>query len=150
MEFLLFIPLVRLIRSDFRKRRVKITDLLLFGCLQLFVSWWGVGWKELVFRLKGNGWVFLFMVTGVVLYVFIRYGQGRRVMRRLGGIGDGWFCLMLAPAFTLRTYVYFLILAFLLTFCGWEIYRRVSGRRVTIPLVSGMGLMYMVFLTIRF
>lgn len=85
MEFLLFIPLVRLIRSDFRKRRVKITDLLLFGCLQLFVSWWGVGWKELVFRLKGNGWVFLFMVTGVVLYVFIRYGQGRRVMRRLGG-----------------------------------------------------------------
>ena len=134
MEFLLFIPLVRLIRSDFRKRRVKITDLLLFGCLQLFVS----------------GWVFLFMVTGVVLYVFIRYGQGRRVMRRLGGIGDGWFCLMLAPAFTLRTYVYFLILAFLLTFCGWEIYRRVSGRRVTIPLVSGMGVMYMVFLTIRF
>ena len=57
---------------------------------------------------------------------------------------------MLAPAFTLRTYVYFLILAFLLTFCGWEIYRRVSGRRVTIPLVSGMGVMYMVFLTIRF
>lgn len=150
MEFLLLIPLIRLIRSDFKRRRVQIMDLLLFGALQLFIFWWGIGWGELVFRLKVNGWVFLFMVTGVVLYAFIRYGRGGRILKRLGGIGDAWFCLMLAPAFTVRIYVYFLILTFLLTFCVWKIYRGISGRRVTIPLVSGVGLMYIVFLMIHF
>lgn len=150
MELLLFIPLSRLIWYDYKKRRVKIADLLLFGGLQFLIVWIGEGWKELVFRLEVNLGVVIWMAGGLVLYDLIRYRQWERLLRRQAGIGDLWFCLLLAPAFTLRAYVFFLTFAFFLTLCIWGIYSRRSRRRVTIPLVSGVGLLYMVFLTIRF
>ena len=149
MELLLTIPLMLLIRSDFKKRVVSVYTLLVFGCLQFIVVSKVTGIHETVVRIGINSVVLLFLGLGVVLYVLLKYGRVAFATRRFIGSGDTVFLFFLTPAFGWSEFPKFLVVSFLISLIGWLVY---CGRKreSTIPLVATVGICYLFLLLIRF
>lgn len=136
------LPLCRMIYSDFRIRRVALADLLVFGLLQWVGVWYEWGGEIFVMRLCCNCLLFVGLGTGVAGYYLLRYGCSFVRLREQVGGGDVWFCLSLFPVFNGREWVLFLTISCLLILSVWWVYVRWKGKAVTIPLVSGLGCMY--------
>ncbi|MCR9013204.1 hypothetical protein [Gabonibacter chumensis] len=149
MEFLLTIPLMLLIRSDFKRRVVSVYTLLVFGSLQFIVVLMKEGIYETVIRTGINSVVLLFLGIGVCLYLLLKYGPVAFATRRFIGSGDIVFLFFLTPAFAGLEFPKFLVISFLLTLVGWGVCCK-RKRELTIPLVATVGICYLIRILIRF
>ena len=150
MELLLLLPLILLIRSDFREKQVGILPLLLLGILQWGWVFWEYGGSLLWWRIVLNGSVLLVMGMGVLLYLLVKYGKRTNPLNGFLGSGDIWFLICLLPAFEVKEFVWFLVISFLLTIAGWMVYRLSGKRNDRIPLVGTVGICYSIYLIYRF
>lgn len=135
-----------MIYSDFRTRRIALADLVVFGLLQWVGAWYEWGGEVFVMRLCCNCLLFAGIGIGVAGYYLFRYGYSSVRSRERVGWGDVWFCLSLFPVFTCREWVFFLTVSCLLILSVWFVYVRLKGNAVNIPLVSGLGCMYLLFI----
>lgn len=146
-DLLLILPLGSMMCSDFRMRRITLADLLLFGILQ-----WGMSyceWECCAFFVRIFVNLSLLCFIGIIVagYYYLRYGK--KSLRKQIGVGDLWFCLLLLPAFSCWELTFFLTFSGLIMLSVWWVYVRIKRRKVTIPLVGGLGCMYMLLILMR-
>ena len=125
-----------MILSDIRTREVNILWLLLFCATQIY--FFGIG-NSIV-----NLFLILFMFLGVYGYLLFRYGLKSKLTQFLG-MGDILFIITLTPSFALREFTYFLIVGFLFSIFCWFL----MHRKKSIPLVSTLGFVYLIWLLIK-
>lgn len=144
-------PLGWLVVQDFRTRTVPVAGMLLFGTLMLSYAAVETGWPSVARHTLGNLALLLLLYAGIWGYLRVRYGRSCPPFRRHVGWGDAWFLIALTPAFDLRTYAWFLTLSLLTTLLVYGLYRRLGGRPATIPLVSALGIAFILYtlLTLR-
>lgn len=150
MELLAFFPLVFMIRSDFKERVIGLYPLLIFGILAAGSSGVMYGAEECLLRMVRNGAILLLLVACSILYLSVRYRGGMNPFREYMGSGDLWFLVCLLPSFGMLEYTRFLIVSFLFSLAWWGGYMGWGGKRGTIPLVSTVGICYVVYLLLRF
>ncbi len=130
------VALAPMIVSDIRTREVNLLWLLLFGSIQIFFN--GTS------NVPINACVVLFMLSGMYLYLIAKYGCKSRITDYFG-IGDILFLLSLTAAFPLREFTYFLITGLIFSIVCWII----MPEKKTIPLVSTLGITYIIWLSIK-
>jgi len=146
-----FLPLGVMMLSDLRRRRIGVCWLVLFA-LSLFIFAWiysgiGVFTDHLLPNLLFL--TFLFLVLGIYIRVL-----RRRVFHsfsRAIGSGDILFLYALSPFFEVREFVLFLTGAFLFSLVAYGTYRllRKNNPVSTIPLVSSIGLCFMIYASLK-
>ena len=146
-DLLLILPLGSMMCSDFRMRRITLADLLLFGILQWGMSYYEWGCCAFFVRIFVNLSLLCFIGIIVAGYYYLRYGK--KSLRKQIGVGDLWFCLLLLPAFSCWELTFFLPFSGLIMLSVWWVYVRIKRREVTIPLVGGLGCMYMLLILMR-
>jgi len=138
MELLLVFPLGLMIISDFQCRRVLLWQLILFGILQIILSFNRLGAVTTLHNILINLFVLLFISLALGIYIRFRFKK-KNVM----GIGDIFFILLLSPNFGYHFFIYFLIISSTITLFVWMAYSRISGKKDNeIPLISGIGICY--------
>lgn len=148
MELLALVPLAWMIRSDYRERVVRLYPLLFFGILTVAGCCWMYGGWECLVRVASGVCLLLFLMVGVGLYLSVRYGKKTNFKEYLG-VGDVLFLFCLTPAFEMREFTLFLIVAFVLTLLWWGF--RSFGKEMIrgIPLVSTVGVCYVCYVLYR-
>lgn len=142
MELLAFVPLVFMIRSDYKERVVRLYPLLFFGILTIVGSGLTWGWEECVVRVIEGVGMLVFLAGGVVVYLMLKYRKRVNPFRGYIGSGDALFLLCLTPSFRVMELVWFLVIAFVVTLAAWIAWiGRDEGRR-GIPLVTTVGVCY--------
>ncbi|MGV8094893.1 MAG: hypothetical protein AB2L24_23825 [Mangrovibacterium sp.] len=145
MELLLLIPLIPLIVSDWKNRHVLIWNILLFAVMQIIICLNNNGFARTSYNMLLN------TLTGIIIALMtgVYFKLRGKLQKELIGWGDILFILCLTPAFSVRSFLIFMILSFVSTLIIWlmlKLWRKISG---SIPLVSGMGLCYAVWLCIH-
>ncbi len=133
-----FLPLLVMIRSDFRKRQIGVVWLVLFGTATLAGCCLEFGWRETGSRVLVNAAAMAWMAVVVWGYLRLRYGTAQGYIGR----GDVWFLACLTPFFGLRELVGFLTASFACTLIAWLMWKKMWAAREEIPLVSTVGLCY--------
>lgn len=130
-------PLVAMVESDLRSRRIGVAHLLIFGITLLAVSLIESGWRQMLSNLILNLSATIFLWLMLYVYALLRE---MRLSEMMGG-GDLAFVLTVTPYFGIVDFVTYLIVSSLLTLAAWW----VSGVKTTkrsrdIPLVTGLGI----------
>lgn len=150
MSVFAYFPLVAavvLAWQDFQRRSVQANWLGVFGLLVLLGAFSQCGWQEVLLRLVTNGLLLFFQYGLLRLFLGAWYGRRKHPLRSWLGSGDVWMLAALAPGFGLRGYAWFLTATMLLTLLVYSAYRYLGGgRRQTIPLVSALGIAYIVYI----
>lgn len=142
MQLVILIPLLLMILSDYRSRTVVLWQLLLFGITVLVMS---LAENRLIvtgMNIAIN--IFLSLLIGlfVYLYFLLKYKSVQSII----GKGDIMFILFLTPFFSPRVFLIFMLISFIATLIMWGIHTLVSKHNNDIPLISGVGLCFTVFL----
>lgn len=130
------VALVPMIVSDIRAREINVLWLILFCAIQLHL--YGVG------NLVINIFLILLMLSAVYIYLLIRHGLKSKITNYLG-MGDIIFLLTLTPSFEIREFTYFLIIGFVFSIICWLFMKC----KKSIPLVSTLGFVYLVWVLIK-
>lgn len=145
----MLIPLIMMIRSDFRQREVNMYCLVCFGLLQFFYVYWLFGVYEVLKRGIINLGILLFLGLGIVLYLKVRRVRWVRVVHDYIGLGDILFFIFLIPVFKELEFIRFLLVSFIFSLIWWGVYS-LRTEVLTIPLVSTVGICYVVLVVFRF
>lgn len=139
----LIIVLMLLIISDFRSRFVYVWQIALFFVVQLIYCYLTFdGGYTLLQNMIANSVFLLFLSACVWIYVRFRF----REKSQLIGWGDVLFVFALTPYFALPKFLWFMILAMVLSLGGWAVLYLRGRRTKEIPLVSTVGICYGVLL----
>lgn len=145
MDMLALVPLLWMIRSDWKERMVNLWLLALFGGCVWGATGMELGWQACLYRTMVNGSVMLGLGGAVCLYFLLRYRCTVSSLRRYFGKGDVVFLCCLMPAFGGIGYVRFLVISFSFSVVVyWCIPVRKSGQQ-GIPLVSTVGISYVFY-----
>ena len=128
-------PLVAMVISDLRSRRIGIVHLIIFGITLLTASLLEFGWCQVLVNISFN------LLTVLLLWLFL-YGYSRLRKMKLSdmiGGGDLAFALTVVPYLEIREYILFLISSCVLTLAVWWMSGIKGKRSKEIPLVTGMG-----------
>lgn len=148
-NLLLILPLGSMAYSDFRVRRITLVDLSLFGCLQWIFVYYEYGIYVFYDRIFVNAVLFCLLGGTVVAYCLLRYGLSGMALHERIGAGDVWFCLLLLPAFSCWELTLFLTFSGSVILLLWWLWTRIKGREETIPLVGGLGSIYILLILMR-
>lgn len=143
MVIFLIISLLFLIISDFRSRHIYIWQLILFAVLQAVYCVLMHGRVIAIGNLLINGVTLLLLSFCIGIYLILRFRGKQKVI----GWGDILFIFALTPYFSVVDFLYFLIIALILTLAGWGIFYLGGFRSRDIPLVSTLGICYGALLT---
>ena len=146
MKLLLLIPLSLMVISDFRSREVCLWHLLLFGSIQITVAIAGYGMAEAGKNMLCNTLICLMIYLFCIAWFRFR---GKRV-KEMTGLGDLLFIWFLTPVFTYSEFPVFITVSFIVTLTAWVIGYLAGKVTRDVPLISGMGLCYVSFLTYSF
>jgi hypothetical protein len=136
--------------SDLRKRNIKVIWLTAFYAATYISSIAVSGWMTALLNAACNI-IFLALLFGF-LYVYVgivrknRYGSFSRAI----GTGDILFLPALAPLCDVVQFAGFLICSFALTLLGWGVLRLLGRAPKTIPLVSTVGMCFIIYALILF
>lgn len=135
LSLVLYINLLFMIISDFRKRLINVYLLAIFAFLVVYSVYNQYGSYILISRLILNSFFLVYMFTCLGLYIRL---TKRKILDCIG-LGDILFIVVLVPLFELRQFVIFLIITFMVS---WIVSRLLSRylKFTTIPLVTCMGL----------
>lgn len=143
---LVVIPLVAMMISDFRSREVALLWLILFGAIQTGMGIFIHGIREAMLQVACNFMMLCVLGLFLIIWILIRRGgKGCRLQGYMGS-GDVLFLCALSPVFRLDEFIRFLIIAFTVSLVLWGIYVALSRQRVTVPLVTTVGLCYLALL----
>lgn len=134
LSSVLYLNLIVMIMSDFKKRLINAYALMSFAFLTICSVYNDEGIYILVARLELNIVFLVFMFVSMGLYLQIT----KRNVRDCIGLGDILFIISIAPLFELRQFLIFLIVTLAST---WLISIVLSKflQFKTIPLVSCVG-----------
>lgn len=130
------LTLAPMIRSDIKEREVNILWLLLFGGVQIYFN--------SIDNIFINLIIILLMLSGVYLYLIVRYGTKSKITDFIGA-GDIVFFFALTAAFPIIEFIYFLIIGFIFSIAFWLL----TKNKETVPLVSTLGSIYLIWLLIK-
>ena len=136
----LHINLLAMIISDFRKRVVNAYILAVFALLGIYSVWTNEGVSLFKTRMLWNIAFLLYMFSVMVVYLWLT----KRQISESIGIGDILFIFTLTPLFELREFIVFLTLAFAGTLIFHIILSKYYPTK-TIPLISGVGISFIVY-----
>ncbi len=143
------VPLAAMVISDFRKRNIGIAWLVLFYAITAASAVLAHGWRTALLNTAGNI-VFLALLFGF-LYIYIRVRKNRFAsFGKAIGLGDILFLPALAPVFGVRQFSLFLTASFIVTLVAWSILRLLGRAPSTIPLVSTVGICFIIYSLILF
>lgn len=142
-RLLAFFPLLWMIRSDFRERRIGLAPLLIFGTVVFLLEVWLVDWKVCIFRIVENGLVLMFLAIGIFLYLFMKYRHWVNPLQGAIGEGDICFLFCLMPAFEILEFTWFLVSASSLSLLASLLFR--GWRERGVPLVTTLGTCYILY-----
>lgn len=138
------IPLSAMVISDFRRRNIGIAWLLAFYVITVVSSALMHGWRTALLNAAGNIAV-LALLFGF-LYIYIRARKNRfSSFREAIGSGDILFLPALAPVFGIRQFAIFLTASFIITLAAWGILWLRGRAPATIPLVSMVGICFVLY-----
>lgn len=138
---LLMIALIPMVVSDFKTRKISLIFLIVFAALSVFVSVEQSGLNEMWINSIYNILLLIYMSVGVILYLWIKNRRLTNPLNAHLGLGDVLFILSLVPLFTLRAYLWFLIIGMSLSLVWGLIKGRYSKQPVSIPLVGTIGVL---------
>lgn len=136
----LYINLAAMVISDFRKRVINAYLLAVFALLVIYSVYANEGIYLLKTRILWNVAFLLYMFSVMIAYLWLT----KRQISESIGIGDILFIFTIAPLFELREFIIFLILAFVATLIFYALLSRYYPAK-TIPLVSGVGISFIVY-----
>lgn len=137
---ILYINLVAMVISDFRKRVINAYSLAVFALLVIYSVYTNEGIYFLKMRMLWNVAFLMYMSFVVVTYLWL---TKRQIFESIG-TGDILFIFTLTPLFELREFIIFLTLAFagtLIIYMFITLYYQTK----TIPLVSGVGISLIIY-----
>ena len=149
MGLVVLIPLIMMIRSDFRQREVNMYCLVCFGLWQFCYAYWLFGIHEILKRGIINLGILLFLGLGIVLYLKARRVRWAQVLHNYIGLGDILFFIFLIPVFKELEFPRFLMVSFIFSLIWWGVYSW-RTKVLTIPLVSTVCICYVVLVVFRF
>lgn len=135
MMLFILIPLLLMIVSDYKTRKVVLWQLILFGLIVTGVSLTEYGLRNVCMNLTVNMLLSLFIGLCVYIYFLLRYQSVQSVI----GKGDILFILFLTPFFSPRSFLVFMLISFVATLCIWGIVLFIRRKNDPIPLISGLG-----------
>lgn len=129
------LPLIPMIVSDYRRYKIKVRWLILFGiCVLIFVP---VQFPDVL----GN--LLLILMLVVHFYIFLRL---RRIKISEGtSLGDLLFAVCLTPCFDIRAFTWFLISGGMVSIGWWLLFRH----KKYVPVVSVFGVCFISAMIIR-
>lgn len=148
MEAIVVIPLFVLMRSDYRTREVDLLWLLIFTALQLALALLTYGSGPAMMQMLGNLLILFSLFAGVRIY--IRRKRKDSVLKNYIGCGDLIFLCALTPVFSSVLFLRFLVISFTFSLVWWGIQVWFRKTKVTIPLVTTVGLCYTIVLMWNF
>lgn len=125
--------LIPMIVSDARHRTVSVWWLIAFGVIQILLG----DFNDLAI----NSLALIVMFCGNWLWLRFRHGNHVKFDQFIG-LGDIVFLFCLAPSFEVAEFVVFLVISMVLSLLWWILW----GRGKTIPLVTTLGLCYILYL----
>lgn len=129
-------PLVAMVESDLRSRRIGVAHLLILGITLLAASMIEFGWWQMLSNLILNLSATIFLWLMLYVYALLRE---MRLSEMMGG-GDLAFVLAVTPYFGIVDFVTYLIVSSLLTLAAWWVSGVITTKRSRdIPLVTGLG-----------
>ena len=143
MEMITFLPLLWMIRSDFKERTVGLVVLVLFGVMVTITEGIGGGWQVCLFRFLQNMMLLGFLVIGVMTYFILKDKRSVLAGQSVGGMGDIGFLVCLTPAFEVLDFTWFLVVSSFLSLLFYPFIP--SWRQKGIPFVSTLGISYIVY-----
>lgn len=135
MKLFILIPLLLMIVSDYKIRKVVLWQLILFGLIVAGVSLAENGLRNACMNLTVNMLLSLFIGLCVYIYFLLRYKSVQSVI----GKGDILFILFLTPFFSSRSFLIFMLISFVATLGMWGIVHLIRRKNDPIPLISGLG-----------
>lgn len=143
MEWILVFPLMPMIYQDFKSRNVALWQLTLFGIMQIIVCFFKYGAVQTGYIALINLIILASISIAVLVYAYFRF----KLKQQLIGSGDIIFILLLSPYFLFPSFLYFLIVSFLVSLLSWWFEGYLRKMRVqNIPLVSYLGICYTIVL----
>lgn len=136
----LYINLVTMVISDFRKRVINAYLLAIFALLVIYSVYTNEGVYLLKTRVLWNVAFLLYMFSVMMAYLWLT----KRQISQLIGSGDILFIFTITPLFELREFIVFLTLAFAATLIFYALLSRYYPTK-TIPLVSCVGISFIVY-----
>jgi hypothetical protein len=139
------VPAAVLALSDLRHRSIPVGWLIAFGSCVLLAAAFLSPVRTILHNVLTNILLLGWMFGGVWLYLRLRYRNRTRSFGRYIGSGDVWFVLLLMPLFPLTVYIVLLLSGFAAGLLYGTAVRLVARRTVTIPLVSALGVAFIVY-----
>lgn len=136
----LYINLAAMVISDFRRRVINTYLLAIFALLVIYSVYINEGVYLLKTRILWNGTFLLYMFSVMSVYLWLT----KRPISKSIGIGDIMFIFTITPLFEFREFIIFLVLAFAATLIFHALFSMYNPTR-TIPLVSGVGISFIVY-----
>lgn len=137
---LLLPPLVLMIISDFRCRKINIYWLIVLFAVVATVAVIVLGGRASGMNILFNTGLLVYWAVAWMVYRWIRYRDWANPLNKHIGVGDVLFFLTLTPMFEFKDYLIFLITALAFSLAWWIIMVALRRKAQTIPLVATSGL----------
>lgn len=136
--FLPLLPVVAMMRSDIRTRRIDVRWLAAFAVGTITIGMAKYGFRDAVIYSAAN-----ICILGAMFLMLGAFYGFRRLFRYGFGAGDALFFVAVAPMCDMRSYVIYLIATFA---CG-AIWGLASHRR-SVPLVGVAGFTFVIHIVL--
>jgi hypothetical protein len=142
------IPVLPMIMSDFRHRRITLGWLIMLAVCNAATAIILYGLNTVGINFVFNFAILAYMFLGVILYACMK---NRKIssIKHYAGIGDALFFVALTPIFEIRSFIYFLIGSFLAALAWWCIIYFIYHKKRTVPLVGISGCVLSLYLIIN-
>jgi len=144
MQILTIVPLVSMMASDYRCRKVSAYQMLLFILSTICFAVTSLGLKYCLINVASNLIIMIIMFVFVTLYFKVRTGSCASVLGSLG-LGDVLFFIALVPLYSMIEYLWLLIVVSLFSLSFWIIGGYGNKRTDTIPLITTAGMVYIIY-----
>lgn len=130
-----------MIVTDFRRRKIDLLWLVLLCICSVFAAIALYGLRSFFINTVFNIAVLIYMLLGVILYVYIKHRQISFV-KHYAGMGDVLFFAVLTPIFEFRNFIYFLIASCMAGLLWWLATYIISSKKRTVPFVGISGCIF--------
>jgi uncharacterized membrane protein YoaK (UPF0700 family) len=142
LPLLTLAPLMMLILSDFRTRRVSVLWLCVLTIGTIGIPLVLDGWREVLWRSWTNLLLLVFLGTGITMWGWVKARQIASPVNRYIGLGDVLFFVTLVPMFPLREYLWMTMgcLVFSLVWWSAALIRHRNNPPRNIPFIATSGI----------
>lgn len=140
MLYITIIPLLVMIISDWRSRRVSIIALTIFSSLCCLCVIYKYNIYLILFRVLCNIILLLAMSFGVYVWFNIK-GRKKKISQAIG-CGDLVFLVSTTPLLQLNEYLLFILISCVVSLFWWIITYWITHENSTIPFITTSGICY--------